>query len=115
VGGAALPPAARQLGGQGVQALCPEPSEALQPHIDLPQGFGGHRVQTAGAVSVHDCEPVLPQHAQVLGDRRLGDPELGADDRGDHTGGLLAISQQFQDAAPDRVAQDIELVHAALC
>src|SRR4029453_7955099 len=57
-------------------------------------------------------EPVLPEHAQLLGDRRLGDPELGADGRGDGAGGLLAVGQQLQDAAPDRVAQDIERVHA---
>src|SRR5262249_20040101 len=79
---------------------------------DVLQGSGGHRVQTTGAVGAHGGEPGLPQHAQVLGDRRLGDPELSADDHGDRTGGLLAVNQQFQDAAPDWVAQDIERVHA---
>jgi hypothetical protein len=47
----------------------------------------------------------------VLGDRWLRDTEFGADDRSDGACGLLAISQQLQDAAPDRVTWDIECVH----
>jgi hypothetical protein len=47
----------------------------------------------------------------VLGHGGLGDAELGADDRGDRSRGLLALGQQLEDPAPDRVAEDVERVH----
>src|SRR5690606_34087958 len=45
------------LGGQGIQALVPEPPEALQPLVDLPQRGGLHRVQPAGALRPDGREP----------------------------------------------------------
>ena len=49
----------------------------------------------------------------MLGDRGLGDAELLLHDRGDLAGRLLAVGEQLQDAAADRVAEDVEGVHAA--
>src|SRR5690606_27464871 len=53
------------LGGQGIQALVPEPPEALQPLVDLPQRGGLHRVQPAGALRPDGREPAVPEYPQV--------------------------------------------------
>ena len=50
----------------------------------------------------------------MLRDGRLRDPELGLDDGGDRPGGQLAIGEQLEDPAPDRVAEDVERVHAPM-
>jgi hypothetical protein len=50
----------------------------------------------------------------VRGHRRLRDAELGLDGRGQLAGRPLAAGEQFQDAPPDRVAEDVERVHAAI-
>lgn len=55
---------------------------------------------------------MLPQHAQMLRDPRLGNPELRLDDGGDRTGGLLTLGEQLQDPAPHRVAENVERVHS---
>jgi hypothetical protein len=47
----------------------------------------------------------------VLGDGRLGDPELLLDDSPDFAGGLLTLGQQLEDAAPDRITENVEGVH----
>jgi hypothetical protein len=48
----------------------------------------------------------------VLGDGRLADAELGADGGGDVPGRQLPVGEQFQDPPPDRVAENVEGVHA---
>ncbi|MGH3214002.1 MAG: hypothetical protein ACRDL9_05420 [Trebonia sp.] len=50
----------------------------------------------------------------MRGHRRLRDTELGLDGRGQLAGRPLAAGQQFQDAPPDRVAKNVERVHAAI-
>lgn len=47
----------------------------------------------------------------MLGHGGLGNAELVADGRAEGAGGLLAAGEQFQDAAPDRIAQHVEGVH----
>jgi hypothetical protein len=86
--------------------------EALQPAVDVLQRGRVDRVHAAGALGADGREAGLPQHPQVLRDARLGDPELVLDDRGDGTRRLLAVGQQLQDPAPDRIAEDVERVHA---
>jgi len=56
---------------------------------------------------------VLAQHAQVLGDRGLRDPELGPDGGGEVSRGELARGEQLQDPPTHRVAEDVERVHPA--
>jgi hypothetical protein len=48
----------------------------------------------------------------VLGHRRLGDPELVLDDRGDRPCGQLTVGEKLEDSPPDRVAEDVERVHS---
>ena len=47
----------------------------------------------------------------MLGDGRLGDPELLLDDRADRAGGQLALGEQLEDPPAHRVAEHIERVH----
>ena len=47
----------------------------------------------------------------MLGHRRLGDPELLLDRGPDGAGALLAVGQQLEDPASDRIAEDVEGVH----
>jgi hypothetical protein len=49
----------------------------------------------------------------VLRDGRLGDVELVLDDSRDAARSHFAVGEQLQDAASDRIAQDIERVHSA--
>ena len=48
----------------------------------------------------------------MLGDRGLGDTELGLDGGAQRSGVLFTLGQQLQDPPPDRLAQHIEGVHA---
>lgn len=50
----------------------------------------------------------------MLGHRGLGDAELPPDGAGDLAGCALPIGEQFQDPAPDRIAQDVERVHEGI-
>ena len=47
----------------------------------------------------------------MLGYRRLGDRELRLDGGTDGPRRLLAVGEQFENAPPDRIAEDVERVH----
>ena len=47
----------------------------------------------------------------MLGDGRLGDAELPADDRRDLPGRLLLVDEQLEHPPADRADEDIESVH----
>ena len=62
---------AAQLGAEGIEALGPEVAELRQPRVDLPSGPA--RARTAAvAPPPSPGEAVLPQDAEVLGDRGVG-------------------------------------------
>jgi hypothetical protein len=48
----------------------------------------------------------------VLRHAGLGDPELRLDRRRDGAGRLLAVGEELEDPPPDRVAEDVERMHA---
>ena len=108
---APLPLAARELRGERVEALLPEPPELLEPRIDLVERRRVDGVEPPGAIRPDRREPAVAQDLEVLRDRRLRDPELGLDDGGDRPGGVLAFGEELQDPPPDRVAEDVERVH----
>ena len=58
-------------------------------------------------------EPGLAEHAQVLRDGRLRDPELVLDHGTELARGVLAVCEQLEDASPHGVAQDVQRVHDA--
>ena len=113
IGGAAaaLPFAARDLGGQCAQVWRPKPTKCIQPLVDIAQRSTIHRVQPPLAIRPHRGEAVVPQHFQMLGYRRLGDRELRLDGGTDGPCRLLAVGEQFENAPPDRIAEDVECVH----
>ena len=102
---------ARQLGGRRVEALVPEDAELAKPGVDLTQRSGIDGVQPPRPVGTHPGEAVLPQHLQVLRGGRLGDAELPVHDLGQPAGRLLAVGEQLQHSASDRVTEDVERVH----
>ena len=107
-----MPPAAGDLGGERVQVRGPVRAKAVEPGVDVAQRLRLDRVEPPGALGAHRREAGLAQHPQVLRDRRLGDPELVPDDLGDRARRVLAGGEQLEDASADRVAEDVERVHA---
>jgi len=89
----------------------PETSKMGKPLVGLPQGLRRDRVQAPRALGADVGEAVLPQHLQVLGHGRLGNAELVLNDRGDLAGSPLAVGEELQYPAANRVAQDVERVH----
>ncbi|MNL66806.1 hypothetical protein D3C87_1913290 [compost metagenome] len=47
----------------------------------------------------------------MLTDAGLGDAELGSNDRHNFSRGVLALGQQLQNTAANRITQDVESVH----
>ena len=71
------------------------------------------RVEPAPAVGPHAREAALAQDAEVTRHRGLRQPELGLD-RGAHvTRRPLTLGEELEDAAADRVAEDVEGLHRA--
>src|SRR5688572_5214793 len=103
----ALAFAARELCAQRVEALVPEAPVAFQPFVDPAQWGRVDRVEAAGAHRAHSGETVVAQHSQVLGDGGLGYPELLLHHRPDLSRRLLAPGQQLEDAAADRIAENV--------
>ena len=85
----------------------------MKPAVELLERRGVDRVQPARADRSHGREPAVPEHLQVLRDSRLRDAELRLHDRGDVPRGDLAIGEELEDPASDRVTEDVERVHLA--
>ena len=103
--------ASGQLGAEGVQSLLPGAAQLRHPCLDLVEGGGLDGVQPPGAIGADGREPVLPKHPQVLGHRRLADPELGADPRRDIAGRALLLGEELQDPSTNGVTHDVERLH----
>src|SRR5690606_19835323 len=104
---------ARDLGRERVDARRPEVPELLQPCVDLREGTRIGSVDAPRAFGPNRCEPALSQHFQLLRDGRLRDAEFPRDDLDDLARCVLALGQELEDAAPDRIAEDVERVHQA--
>ena len=99
------------LGGESIELVGPEDPEPRQPVIDVAQGRHVELVVAAGALGPDLGEAGLAQHLEMLADCRLGDAEF-ARDHVDHLArGQIADGQQFEDAAADGIAEDVEGVH----
>jgi hypothetical protein len=108
----ASPSAARQLGRERVESRLPEPAVRPQPVVELAQRRGINGVEATIPVGADGGEPVRSKHPEVPGDRRLADAELSLDHRADRACHLLPVDEDVEDAAADRIAEDIERVHA---
>src|SRR5690606_21056868 len=104
---------AGDLGGEGIELVVPEAPEWIEPLLDFLERAGVDRIEPALGVRPHVREPVVPQHAQVLRDRRLADPELGCDYLDDRPRAALSIGKQLQDPSPHGVTENVECVHQA--
>ena len=105
---------AGQLGLECVEVGRPEATEPVEPGVDIAQSGRVNRVEATGAVGAGGGEAGFAQHAQVSGDTRLGDTELALDDGAHGSGGELAmVGEELEDAAADRVAENVEGVHLA--
>src|SRR5690606_35448770 len=96
------------------EGVAPEGAVVGQPLVDGPQRAGVERVGPAPALGPDPGEAGVPQHLELLRDGRLGDAELGAYDVDDLARAELALGEQLHDAAPYRVTEDRERVHAPL-
>src|SRR5262245_22023220 len=103
--------AARDFSGKRFKAMGPEAPELVEPGVDLAQRARVYRVDAPRPVGAHGGEAALAQHLQVRRHRGLRDPELPLDDGDDITRAVLAAGEQLQDAAPDRIAQNVEGMH----
>ena len=110
---AALALAAGELGGERVEPLVPEPAEGVEPVVELVERRRVDGVEPPRPVRADRREAAVAEDLEVLRDGRLRDAELGLDDRGDRPCRQLAIGEQLEDAAADRVSEDVERVHAA--
>src|SRR4029077_727662 len=90
----------------------PEAAEPGQPLVDIAQSGTVHRVHPALTIRPHRRKTVVAQHLQMLRYRGLSDRELVLDGCADRARRHLAVGEQFQDAAPHRIAQDVECVHS---
>lgn len=103
----------RDLGRECVEAVGPEGAEAVEPGVDFGERSGVDGIEPAGAGRTDGGEAGFAQHLQVLAHRRLGDAELPPDDFDDLARGVLPLREEFEDAPPDGVAEDVEGVHSA--
>ena len=100
-----------ELRSECIESLGPELSERLEPSVYILERAGVDGVQPTCALCTHSGEAVLPQHPEVLRDSRLTDAELFADHRDDLPRRPLVVDEQFEDASPNRVTENIERVH----
>jgi len=110
----ARPLAAGEFRAQCGEWTAPEVFERTQPFARLLESLRVHRIQSSGARRPDGRESLFPEHPQMLGDCRLGDPELVLDDAGDATRGLFSSDEKLENASPDRIAQNIERVHGSM-
>ena len=87
--------------------------EPVQPGVGLLQRRGVHRVQPPRSLGPDLGESVLPQDLQCWDTAGWVIPNSAPDHVCDLAGGPLAVGQQFQDPASNRVTEDIERMHAA--
>src|SRR5690606_24219303 len=101
----------RDLRAQRHQLVGPVAAEVVEPGVDLLQWRGVERVEAARAFGADGGEARVAEDLQMLAHRGLADAELGGDDLDDFARGVLLHRQQFEDAAADGIAEDVEGVH----
>src|SRR5690606_22453174 len=103
--------AAGDLGGERVEPDLPEAAEALDPLVDLLERGYIDGIDATRPFTAHVRKAALAQHLEVLRHRRLADAEFGLDHLDDLARRVLAFRQQFENAAANGIAEDVEGVH----
>jgi len=89
---------------ESIDVRGPEPAELSQPFIDLTKRFRFQPVEASLCVDCRFNEPGLPQHAQVLGDRRLRHTKLALD----LSHRLFGGDQETQDGSAVGLSDNLE-------
>lgn len=89
---------------EGIYVSRPEAPELHKPDIEFLKRFGPEAIQAALRVNRGLHEPSLTQHPQVLGNGRLGHPQLLLD----VSYGLLGRGQKTENRAAVRFSDDFE-------
>ena len=89
---------------QGVEPVGPHPPVRRQPRIDLGKRVRVQLVPPALGVPADANQPGLPQHPQLLGRARLGQPQLP----GQVADQPRAVPEQVEDVPPGRLGKHLE-------
>ena len=89
----------------------PEVAELVEPTVGLAERLGRHGVQTTGALGSRRRETGLAEHPEMLRHGGLRDSEFVPDDLGHSARAELLTREQFEDAAPNRIAEDVKRMH----
>jgi hypothetical protein len=107
-----LPPS--NFAREGVQALLPKSAKLADPGVDLLKRLRIHSIDSPGSLDADSDEAALAQNPEMLRNTCLRDTELLPDDLGETTGSALAASEEFQNPAPHRIAENVKRVHGSL-
>ena len=102
---------ASDFGIECIEGLIPESAESFEPSVNVTPALRLDRIEAAGAFGANVREAIVPEHAQVLRHRGLRDAELGLNDLDDVPRGELAAGEQFENASPDGIGEDLESMH----
>jgi hypothetical protein len=97
-----------------MQARLPKSTKLANPGVDLPKRLRVHRIDSPGSLDADADEAALAQGPEMLRNARLRDAELIPDDLGETTGGALAAGEEFENPAPDRIAENVKSMHGSL-
>lgn len=103
----------RDLGFERAQLRLPEGTKAVEPRVYGLQWLDVDRIDATWSVDAHAGETGVSQNPEMLRDGGLGDAELFLDDLDDVARTMLAFGEQLQNAASNRIAENIESVHSA--
>ena len=82
----------------------PELAVRGEPFVELRERLGPDAIQAPLSVCARLDEAGLPQHAKVLGHRRLADPKA-VDELADRP---FSVTEQIQDLEPPRLGEDLQ-------
>ena len=97
-----------------MQALLPKSAKLADPGVDLLKRFRIHRINSPRPFGAHSDETAFTQGTKVLRNAGLRDAEFSLDDVGETTGAALAACEEFQNPAPDWIAEDVKSMHDCL-
>src|SRR5262245_7387461 len=107
-----LPPG--NLASEGVQVCLPESPELPDPGVDLLKRLRIHGIDSLGYPDVDLDEAALAQRPEMLCYCGLSNAELGADHLGKTSCAAAPAGQEFQNAAPYRIPENLKSMHGSL-
>lgn len=90
-----------------MQVLRPKSAKSVDPGVDLLKRLRIHRIDSSWPVDSDSDEAILAQCPEMLRNARLRDAELSLDHVRDLSGAAFATGEEFQNPAPNRIAENI--------